>query len=120
VETDGPVCSCGNVGCLEALFGGVALARDALLAASSGQSPLLAERLAAVGALTARGVACINLIRAGGRRAGQVLAGPVSFMSPTVIVIGGGLAGLGRILLAEIRSVVYQRSRPWPPATCPS
>ncbi|WP_127356076.1 ROK family protein [Actinacidiphila soli] len=121
VETDGPVCSCGNVGCLEAFFGGVALARDAMSAASSGQSPMLAERLAAAGVLTARDVAdgaaagdvaCINLIRAGGRRVGQVLAGLVSFMNPSMIVIGGGLAGLGHILLAEIRSVVYQRSTP--------
>jgi predicted NBD/HSP70 family sugar kinase len=29
-----------------------------------------------------------------------------------MIVIGGGLAGLGHILLAEIRSVVYRRSLP--------
>ncbi|TJZ97898.1 ROK family protein [Actinacidiphila oryziradicis] len=121
VEPDGPVCSCGNVGCLEAFFGGVALARDAMSAASSGQSPMLAERFAAAGAVTARDVAdgaaagdvvCINLIRAGGRRVGQVLAGLVSFMNPSMIVIGGGLAGLGHILLAEIRSVVYQRSTP--------
>lgn len=45
-EADGPVCSCGNTGCLEAYFGGVALARDATEAAKSGQSPALAERLA--------------------------------------------------------------------------
>lgn len=45
-EADGPVCSCGNTGCLEAYFGGVALSRDATEAAKSGQSPALAERLA--------------------------------------------------------------------------
>src|SRR6478736_5066846 len=33
VEQDGPVCACGNVGCLEAFFGGAALARDATAAA---------------------------------------------------------------------------------------
>jgi predicted NBD/HSP70 family sugar kinase len=44
VEDDGPVCACGNVGCLEALFGGAALARDAAAAARSGRSPWLAER----------------------------------------------------------------------------
>src|SRR5919197_1925329 len=36
VDSHGPVCSCGNVGCLEALFGGGALARDATAAARSG------------------------------------------------------------------------------------
>ena len=41
-----------------------------------------------------------------------MLAGLVSFINPSMIVIGGGLAGLGHILLAEIRSVVYRRSLP--------
>ncbi|MFB7224298.1 ROK family protein [Streptomyces sp. NPDC056227] len=120
-EGDGPVCSCGNTGCLEAYFGGAALARDATEAAKSGQSPALAERLAERGVLTALDVAecadggdstSVNLIRAGGHRVGQVLATLVSFMNPSMIVIGGGLTGLGYPLLAEIRSVVYKRSLP--------
>lgn len=57
-------------------------------------------------------VTCIQLIRDGGRRVGGVLAGLVSFTNPSMIVIGGGLAQLGHILLAEIRSVVYRRSLP--------
>ena len=57
-------------------------------------------------------VTCIGLVRDGGRRIGTVLAGLVSFINPSMIVIGGGLAGLGHILLAEIRSVVYRRSLP--------
>jgi glucokinase-like ROK family protein len=121
VDDDGPVCSCGNIGCLEAFFGGTALAREALAAARSGRSPALAERLTSNGTLTAADVAagagegdaaCIQLIRDGGRRVGTVLAGLVSFINPSMIVIGGGLAGLGHLLLAEIRSVVYRRSLP--------
>ncbi|MFG3712354.1 ROK family protein [Micromonospora sp. NPDC047730] len=121
VDAHGPMCSCGNVGCLEALFSGAALAKDATAAARAGTSPALAERLAARGAVTARDVAegagegdvtCIQLIRDGGRRVGGVLAGLVSFTNPSMIVIGGGLAQLGHILLAEIRSVVYRRSLP--------
>ena len=133
VESNGPVCACGNTGCLEALFSGSALARDALAAARSGESPALAGRLAAVRPrsgrasaaaghlITARDVAdgaaegditCIRLIRDGGRRVGGVLATLVSFANPSMIVIGGGLAQLGHVLLAEIRSVVYRRSLP--------
>jgi glucokinase-like ROK family protein len=131
VDANGPVCSCGNAGCLEALFSGAALARDALAAAHAGDSPALAERLAArqdaasgennSEELTARDVAegaaegdvtCIRLIREGGRRVGGVLATLVSFANPSMIVIGGGLAQLGHVLLAEIRSVVYRRSLP--------
>ncbi|MFI6076521.1 ROK family protein [Actinoplanes sp. NPDC051343] len=130
VDAAGPVCSCGNTGCLEAIFSGSALARDALAAARSGDSPALAERLAAATRaespakpllITARDVAdgaaegdvtCIKLIRDGGRRVGGVLATLVSFANPSMIVIGGGLAQLGHVLLAEIRSVVYRRSLP--------
>ncbi|MEE6263523.1 ROK family protein [Plantactinospora sonchi] len=123
VDAHGPVCSCGNVGCLEALFSGAALAREATAAARGGASPALAERLAAspTDSVTALDVAqgasegdvtCIRLIRDGGRRVGGVLAGLVSFANPSMIVIGGGLAQLGHILLAEIRSVVYRRSLP--------
>jgi predicted NBD/HSP70 family sugar kinase len=170
VDAHGPVCACGNTGCLEAIFSGAALARDALAAARSGESPALAERLASHGAgarsstiddaarepaasaaegsakgaagteggrvdvgagsgrtsqraavITARDVAngaaegdvvCIRLIREGGRRVGGVLATLVSFANPSMIVIGGGLAQLGHVLLSEIRSVVYRRSLP--------
>ncbi|WP_254910211.1 ROK family transcriptional regulator, partial [Micromonospora sp. NBS 11-29] len=119
VDPNGPMCSCGNVGCLEAVFSGAALAREATAAARAEVSPTLVERLAARGAVTALDVAqgavegdvtCIQLIRDGGRRVGSVLAGLVSFTNPSMIVIGGGLAQLGHILLAEIRSVVYRRS----------
>jgi glucokinase-like ROK family protein len=121
VDAHGPVCSCGNTGCLEALFSGAALARDALAAARNGESPALAERLATGIEVSARDVAegaaegdvtCIRLIRDGGRRVGAVLATLVSFANPSMIVIGGGLAQLGHVLLAEIRSVVYRRSLP--------
>ena len=121
VEDDGPVCTCGNEGCLEALFGGSALARDAEAAARAGRSPYLAERLAAAGRLTAEDVGAaaaagdpyaVGLIRDGGRRLGQALATLVSFFNPGLVVIGGGVAGLGHSLLAEIRGVVYRRSLP--------
>jgi predicted NBD/HSP70 family sugar kinase len=121
VEPNGPVCACGNTGCLEAVFGGAALARDAAAVARAGRSELLAARLAEQGALTGRDVgvaaaagdtASIGLIRSGGARLGGVLAGLVSFANPSMIVIGGGLAGLGHRLLAEVRAVVYDRSLP--------
>jgi glucokinase-like ROK family protein len=121
VDPDGPVCACGNSGCLEAMFGGAALVRDALAAARSGRSEALAERVARKQAITPEDVGqcaaegdpvAIGLIRDGGRRVGLVLAGLVSFFNPSMIVIGGGLAGLGHLLLAEIRGVVYRRSLP--------
>jgi glucokinase-like ROK family protein len=121
VQDDGPVCACGNAGCLEAFFGGAALARDATIAAKEHRSAVLSERLSDGHALTAIdvGVAAaagdtvaIEMVREGGRRVGQVIAGLVSFVNPGLVVIGGGVAGLGHTLLAEVRSVVYRRSLP--------
>ncbi|GAB2597380.1 ROK family transcriptional regulator [Streptomyces capparidis] len=118
---DGLACACGNRGCLEAYFGGSALARDAQAVAASGESAALAARLADAGRLTASDVAsaaaggdgpAIELIRQGGLRTGQVIAGLVSFFNPGLVVIGGGLTGLGHTLLASIRSQVYRQSLP--------
>src|SRR3954449_3974097 len=51
------VCRCGKVGCLEALAGGAALARDATVAAREGRSAFLAAALERNGTLTASDVA---------------------------------------------------------------
>jgi glucokinase-like ROK family protein len=122
VDDDGPMCTCGNVGCLEAHFSGAALARDATEAARTGRSDLLAARLQEAGTLTAADVAAamaagdaaaLDLVRAGGRKLGLLLAGLVSFFNPGMVVLGGEVSlGLGHPLLAEIRSVVYRRSLP--------
>jgi glucokinase-like ROK family protein len=121
VDEAGPLCSCGNTGCLEAYFGGAALARDATAAAKSGSSAVLADRLGAKRALTAVDVGeavsagdpvAMQLVRQGGQRLGQVLASLVSFFNPGLVVIAGGVSGLGHGLLAEVRSVVYRRSLP--------
>ncbi|WJK37134.1 ROK family transcriptional regulator [Solwaraspora sp. WMMA2065] len=121
VDENGPQCLCGNIGCLEAYFGGAALTRDAVAAARAGRSDQLAEQLARIGTLTALDVTraaaagdpvAVGMVRDGGRRVGQVLARLVSFFNPGMVVIGGGLAGMGHALLAEIRSVVYRSSLP--------
>ncbi|MEV4228383.1 ROK family transcriptional regulator [Streptomyces bobili] len=118
---DGRPCACGNRGCLEAYFSGAALARDAMDAAQQGLSGELAARLATNGGLTAVDVAAaaaagdatsLDLIREGGNRTGQVIAGLVSFFNPALVVIGGGVTGLGHTLLAAIRTQVYRQSLP--------
>jgi glucokinase-like ROK family protein len=120
-DSHGPVCACGNVGCLEAMFAGSAVIRSAATAARAGISPALAARLARARSLTARDIAetaaegdptCVELVRAGSRGLGTVLAGLVNVINPSMIVIGGSPAGLGHLLLTEIRSVVYRRSLP--------
>jgi glucokinase-like ROK family protein len=114
------VCRCGKIGCLEAVAGGSALARDAEAAARSGRSERLAAALAQ-GPVRAEDVAeaaahgdpvAVELLERAGRNVGRMLASVVNFFNPSLIVIGGGVAGAGDVLIAAIREVVYARSLP--------
>ena len=115
------LCRCGQVGCLEAEAGGWALCRDALLAVAEGRSPMLTKCLHEASELTPAHIsacaqsgdpASIELIGRSGRIIGEALAALVNFFNPTVIVLGGSIAGTGEIFLATVRKTVYSRSLP--------
>ncbi len=121
--TDDPnvICRCGNIGCLEALAGGAALARDGEAAARSGRSSRLRTALDQHGTVSAEDVAraasfgdpvAIRLIDEAGNRIGVMLASVVNFFNPSLVVIGGGVAQSGDRLLASIREAIYRRSLP--------
>jgi glucokinase-like ROK family protein len=121
VDPDGPVCSCGNKGCLEAMAAAPAVALKAERCARDGLSSVLSEALGKQGELSAKDVGeaasrgdyhALEIIRESGRLVGQALATLVSTLNPSLIVIGGGVANIGHSLLAEIRSTVYRRSLP--------
>jgi predicted NBD/HSP70 family sugar kinase len=101
------VCRCGNVGCLEAVASGAAVAhrlRDAGVDAASSRDVVALVR--------GGSVLATQLVREAGRTIGEVLASAVSMLNPSVIVIGGSLAAAGDPLLAGVREVVYRRSLP--------
>ncbi|WP_240917155.1 ROK family transcriptional regulator [Nocardioides sp. HDW12B] len=106
-RADDVPCRCGNTGCLEAVAAGPALA-DALRAAGvDARTSQDVVDLARAGDVTAH-----QVVRQAGRDLGDVLATLVNLINPSVLVIGGRLAGAGESLLAGIREVVYQRSLP--------
>ena len=105
--SDEVVCRCGNVGCLEAVAGGGAIAARL--------------RVEGIEAANARDVVALvrsgdqvatRMVRDAGRSLGEVLAASVNFFNPRVIVIGGDLGGAHEQLLAGIREVTFQRSLP--------
>jgi glucokinase-like ROK family protein len=121
VDPDGPVCSCGNKGCLEAMAAAPAIAFKAERCAREGLSSTLSEVLSERGEISAKDVGeaaslgdyhALEIIKESGRLVGQMLATLVSTLNPALIVIGGGVANIGHSLLAEIRSTVYRRSLP--------
>jgi glucokinase-like ROK family protein len=119
LDDESVLCRCGNTGCLEAIAGGYALARDGLAAASSGRSETLAAVLASTGEVTARDVtaaavggdpASVALLTRSGRLVGRVLATLVNFYNPSLIVMGGQVSSGEHVFLTELRRTVYGRS----------
>ena len=115
------ICRCGNLGCLEALAGGDALARDGQRAAEDGRSRHLAEVAARGNRITAADVGeaaqhgdpfSVELLARCGRLVGEALATVVNIFNPSLILVGGGVAKAGEPLLAAIRETVYRRSLP--------
>ena len=104
---DDVVCRCGNIGCLEAVAGGGALA-----ARLSEQGTEAANARDVVRLVRAGDPAATQAVREAGRRLGEVLASCVNFFNPRVIVIGGDLGGAHEQLLAGIREVTFMRSLP--------
>jgi predicted NBD/HSP70 family sugar kinase len=119
VDPNGPLCQCGNVGCVEAIAAGPAIGRMAEEAARAGKSRLLQEWLAQKGTLSSIDVgnasragdtAASAIIQHAGMQVGRMLAALVNFFNPSHVFIGGGVAQIGPLLLASIRQSVYQRS----------
>ena len=101
VERDGPPCGCGNRGCLDRVAGAAAIAAEA------GRLSV-ADAVAAAGAGDARARAA--LARAG-RHVGLALAAAVVLLWPERIVVGGGVARCGDLILAPLREELRARAQ---------
>jgi predicted NBD/HSP70 family sugar kinase len=104
-DHDDVICRCGNLGCLEAIAGGGAMAArlsEAGIPAENGRDVVRHVREGRPEAM--------RLVRQAGRELGGVLATAVNFFNPGVIVIGGDIAHADEHLLAGVREVVYRRS----------
>ncbi len=122
VDKNGPLCHCGNRGCLEALAAGPAIAERSVQAALAGRSAVLLNYYEKknhiltpedVGNASREGdTFAIEVIRQSGQYIGDVLAGLVNFYNPGKIVLGGGVSNLGNLLLSSVREAVLHRSLP--------
>ena len=101
------VCRCGNVGCLEAVASGAAMAAKLSASGVEADDSRDVVRLVRSGNTDA-----VQLIRQAGREVGDVLASIVNFFNPSVIVVGGDISEAGEQVLAGLREVIYSRSLP--------
>jgi predicted NBD/HSP70 family sugar kinase len=106
-EAEGVLCQCGNVGCLEAVASGGAMARRLREEGLDARTSRDVVALARSGNLRA-----MTMVRESGRLIGGALVSVVNLLNPRVIVVGGDMAHADHLLLAGIREVIYQRSLP--------
>jgi glucokinase len=121
VSADGPVCSCGRRGCLEAFASGPSIARaarDALRTRPEYGAILRASIDGNLAGLDARTVAdaahrgdevAIAVLAEAGHALGLGLAAASLLCDPAAIVLGGGVINSGEPLLGPARAVLRER-----------
>jgi len=120
----GPLCACGNRGCLEALASGTAIARRARERVARGVPTLMADLAGGdPGRITAKLVA--EAASQGDIEAREILAEAMNYLgigmanlvnlfNPQLIVIGGGLTNIGELLFGPVRRAIGRRTFPTP------
>lgn len=115
----GPICGCGDTGCLEAFASGpsiVAMAQEYL---KGGKSTKFREMAGADGEITPYIVA--KAAKAGdpvakrifeivGTYIGMGLVSVINLLNPEKVIIGGGVAAAGDLLLDPIRKTIKERA----------
>jgi glucokinase len=124
IDYNGPVCGCGNRGCLEAYASGPAIAAMGMKAVSQGLTtrigemceydlnritPELIARAARAGDATAK-----DIYERAGYYIGIAAANVCCSIGPRRIIIAGGVAQAGELLLEPIRRTVRERVRVMP------
>ena len=118
VEKDGPLCTCGNNGCLEAVASGRAIAQQARNLISSGVKTRILElaggnieRVEAKTVFAAareQDVAALDLVRRAGEYIGIGIASYINLLDPEKIVLAGGMSNES-LLIEQIQKVVKIR-----------
>ena len=107
VDESGPICRCGNRGCLEMMAGGRAII--ALLRSSHGDDLTLDEVMALVadGDSGAR-----RAIADAGRILGRSVAAIVNAFNPELVIVGGAVSAAGDVLLDPLQEAVHRYAIP--------
>jgi predicted NBD/HSP70 family sugar kinase/biotin operon repressor len=106
VDPQGPICRCGNRGCLETFASPPALCE--LLRRSHG--PITVPQLLALALDGDAG--CRRVIHDAGRVVGRAVADLCNFITPDLVVVGGELSAAGDLLLDPIREAVSRFAIP--------
>ena len=120
VAPDGPLCGCGQRGCLEAVASRLAIAQQAAAAAYRGFAPNLLElagtdlaniRSKTLAKAIAAGDAVVaQIVRQAARHIGQAVAVVVNLLAADCVVLGGGLVeAMPEIFMEETEKAARER-----------
>jgi glucokinase len=121
IDENGPRCqgNCPNHGCVEALASGTAMARAGRIAAEAHPGSALGQALARGDEITGKTVndaaiagdgIAVEIVAGIGRHLGVALASFANIFEPDTIVIGGGAASAGELLLEPARRELRSRA----------
>jgi predicted NBD/HSP70 family sugar kinase len=118
VDPVGPICRCGQRGCLEAVNGAAGITRVATEAAKERASPFLSRVLRDKGTISTLDIShaakeadgyANAIIQEMGTKLGTALAGFIDFLNPQKLLIGGGLSNMDPRLLAGVQQGIRAR-----------
>ncbi|MFZ5591302.1 MAG: ROK family protein [Bacillota bacterium] len=122
LDPNGPHCNCGRRGCLEVYAGAPGIARRAREAIQSGKQSVIGKLVggnlalidpAVISSAAGQGdQLAIEIWRETGELVGWALATAVTLFNPRLVIVGGGVARAGEVLLGSIRETVFQRAMP--------
>ncbi|MEZ5065976.1 MAG: ROK family transcriptional regulator [bacterium] len=114
IDPHGERCICGLRGCLATLVGAAALVKRAQSLMPEYPDSALARGETSIEAIEDAAIAGDPLARRiteeAAEHLGIAIAGLLNLMNPAVVVLGGGLARVGDLLLAPLRDTVRQRT----------
>lgn len=120
VDLNGPRCNCGNIGCIEAIAAGPAIAKTAVTRIQAGEHSVIPDlvggNLAAVSAETVGQAAqmgdalALSVVLNAGRAIGAAIVNLLHAFNPGIVICGGGLTRMGDLLMEPIRQTVVERA----------
>ncbi|RYF69959.1 MAG: ROK family transcriptional regulator [Cytophagaceae bacterium] len=119
IKTDGELCTCGKVGCLDTLTSASALIRRARLGLAQGQQSMLANEgpdeltiELIIDKANAGDAFCIDLLRDAGSELGRGLAMAVHLFNPELIIVNGVLAKAANAITYPIEQALIHHCLP--------
>ena len=120
VDVNGPRCNCGNIGCWEALASGTALAKEAVSRITQGANTSImglvdgdmskVDAKVIFSAVKQGDELAKELISRLGYYLGVGLVNLVNIFNPELVLIGGGVAKMGDLLLQPAIDIVNERA----------